>query len=163
MRSVLATASSGGHWVQLQRLRPAWDGCRVSYLTTEMGHRDEVFADAAARNQPQPGFFAVTDANQHQKLRLLVQIVQVAWVIVKVRPDIVISTGAAVGVFAARFGAIFGARTVWIDSIANAEELSLSARLAGRFVDMWLTQWEHLTEAGEEDADRAPEYRGAVL
>lgn len=161
MKKVLATASSGGHWVQLQRLRPAWDGCQVCYLTHERGHRKQVDDYARAQNQPPPGFYTVIDANQHRKLRLLLQIVQVAWVVIRVRPDIVISTGASVGVLAARIAKLTGARTVWIDSIANAEKLSLSGRIAGRFVDTWLTQWEHLTEP--DGAKRTPTFAGSVL
>ncbi len=34
---VLAVASGGGHWVQLLRLRPAWEGCDVAYATV---HRE---------------------------------------------------------------------------------------------------------------------------
>jgi len=80
----------------------------------------------------------------------------------KVRPDIVISTGASVGVLAARIGSLFGARTVWIDSIANAEQLSLSGHLAGKFVDVWLTQWEHLAEAAD-GSSRRPTFEGTVI
>lgn len=162
MTRVLAVASSGGHWIQLQRLRPAWDGCEVTYLTTAAGHRQEVEQDATEQNHPLPGFFSCREANKNTRFDLIVQLAQVAWVVLKVRPNVVISTGAAVGVFASRLGALLGARTVWIDSIANAEALSLSARLAGRFADLWLTQWEHLTQS-DGSGQRAPEYRGAVL
>ena len=44
----------------------------------------------------------------------------------RLRPDVVITTGAAPGYFAVRIGKLLGARVVWVDSIANAEELSLS-------------------------------------
>jgi hypothetical protein len=43
-----------------------------------------------------------------------------------------------------RFGKWLGARVVWVDSIANVEELSMSGAKAGSFVDLWLTQWPHL-------------------
>ena len=37
------------------------------------------------------------------------------------RPDVIVTTGAAPGYFALRFGKLLGARTIWIDSMANAE------------------------------------------
>ena len=58
------------------------------------------------------------------------------------------------GVF---FGRLLGARTIWVDSIANADELSLSGRKAGRFAHLWLTQWPELARA------QGPHYQGAVL
>ena len=52
---------------------------------------------------------------------------------------------------------MLGARTLFLDSIANAEELSLSANLARRHCDLVLTQWPHLAEGD------GPGYRGSVL
>jgi len=83
--------------------------------------------------------------------------VEVLWLVLRYRPQIVISTGAAPGYFAVRFGHYIGARTVWVDSIANVDELSLSGRLAGPYTDLWLTQWAHLA------SHNGPLYRGKVL
>ena len=60
------------------------------------------------------------------------------------RPDAVITTGAAPGYVALRLAKLRGCRTVWLDSIANAEESSMSGRLAQPYADLWLTQWEDL-------------------
>ena len=59
---VLAVASSGGHWVQLRRLAPAFEDHDVAYLTTDPGHRSEV-GDAR--------FYTVNDANRWNKLALV--------------------------------------------------------------------------------------------
>jgi UDP-N-acetylglucosamine:LPS N-acetylglucosamine transferase len=149
---VLAIASSGGHWVQLRRMRSAWTGCATVWVATHPGHRAEVEADDG-----QARFYSVVDANRWQKARLLRQLGQIARIIARERPDIVITTGAAPGYFAVRLGRLLGASTAWIDSIANAEELSLSGRKAGRYADLWLTQWPHLAREG------GPEHKGAVL
>ena len=156
-KRVLAVASAGGHLVQLRRLRPAWDDCDVTYLTTDPGFRADIEADAAARGQPRPGYIAVTEANRWQKFRLLKQAAEVVIALLKVRPDVIISTGAAPGFFAIRVGRWMRARTVWVDSIANAEEMSMSGRLARRFATHWLSQWEHVAEA------EGAAFLGAVL
>jgi hypothetical protein len=70
---------------------------------------------------------------------------------------VVITTGAAPGYFAVRIGKLLGARVVWLDSVANAGELSMSGRKAGSFVDLWLTQWPHLAR------DKGPACHGSVL
>ena len=33
---------------------------------------------------------------------------------------------------------LFGAKTMWIGSIANVQQLSSSGKLAGKFADVWL-------------------------
>ena len=43
-----------------------------------------------------------------------------------------------------RFGSLLGIRTLWLDSIANADELSLSGVKASKFATLALTQWPEL-------------------
>lgn len=145
---ILAVASGGGHWVQLLRLRPAFEGVKVSFLTTD---------GACARDLSGARLFVVRDASRWSKFGLLIQALQVLWILVRVRPHIVITTGAAPGFFAIMFGRLLGRRTIWIDSIANAEKLSLSGSKAGKWANLWLTQWSHLA------SESGPLYRGSVL
>jgi UDP-N-acetylglucosamine:LPS N-acetylglucosamine transferase len=159
---VLAVASSGGHWVQLMRLRPAWRGCDAAYLTTNESYAGSLRQDAERGGLTPPRFYVTVSANRWQKLRLLRQFLDIFWIIVKERPAVIISTGAAPGYFAIRLGKMMGARTVWIDSIANAGEMSLAGMKAGRFADLWLTQWECVVDATVVDG-RRPDYWGAVL
>lgn len=149
---VLAVASGGGHFVQLRRMRPAWEHCEVHYLST--------LADYARELEPGARLHLVNDANRWDKIGIARMAVRVAWTLVKVRPDVIVSTGAAAGYFALRFGKMLGARTVWVDSIANAEELSLTGRMVEKYADLWLTQWPEL--AGDEGAN-GPRCAGSVL
>ena len=157
---VLAIASAGGHWVQLRRLRPAWDGCRVSYVTTSAGRRDEIISESEMTGE-EPAFYVITDATRWEKCKLLKQLLQIIKILLKERPHVVISTGAAPGFFALRIGKFLGARTIWVDSIANADELSLSGKKVGNCADLWLTQWKHL--ARPRTKERQPRYEGSVI
>jgi UDP-N-acetylglucosamine:LPS N-acetylglucosamine transferase len=147
-QKVLAVASGGGHWIQLTRLMPAFQDCDVAYLTTLQSYRSQVSPSR---------FYVINDGNMNTKLRLMVMAVRVAAVLLRERPHVVISTGAAPGYFAVRLGKLIGARTIWVDSMANAEKLSLSGRRAGAHADLWLTQWPHLA------TPEGPHYEGAVL
>jgi UDP-N-acetylglucosamine:LPS N-acetylglucosamine transferase len=145
---ILAIASGGGHWIQLLRLRPAFAGAGVSYATVNREAEKDVSGAP---------FFTFPDANRDRKFALAMQIMKIAWVVARVRPDVVITTGASCGYVAVRIAQLFGARTLFMDSIANAEKMSLSAQLAQRHVTMLLTQWPHLANAD------GPEYRGSVI
>lgn len=147
-KRVLAVASGGGHWVQLMRLRPALNGEVVSYGSSRDPKPKEI-GDAR--------YYAIPEANRHTPIRMLRATVRVATVVVLTRPDVVISTGAAPGAMAIAMAKLIGARTVWIDSIANARKVSMSGRLVRPFADLWLTQWEHLARA------TGPKYRGTIV
>lgn len=147
MKKVLAVASGGGHWVELLRLKPAFEGTKLIYVSTNLDFQKDVEGE----------FMVVTDANIWEKLKLIRMFLDVFWVVIRTRPDVVVSTGAAPGFAAIFFGKLVGAKTIWLDSIANAEELSKSGKKARKFADVWLTQWEHLsTESG-------PDFKGRVL
>ena len=147
-RRVLAVASGGGHWIQLLRMSPAFAEHDLAYVTTLANCRPQV--DGAR-------FYLVQDASRWNKFALLLLALKVFWILVRERPGIVISTGAAPGYFALRIGKLLGARTIWVDSIANAEKLSMSGQSIGRHADLWLTQWPHLARPN------GPHFCGAVL
>jgi hypothetical protein len=147
-KRILAVASGGGHWVQLLRMLPAFEGCDVAFVTTIPSYRAQV---------QHSRFYVIRDANRWNKLGLLWMALVLLWIVLRERPYCVISTGAAPGYFALRFGKWLGARTIWVDSIANVEELSMSGRKIGKHADLWLTQWPHLASPG------GPHYEGAVL
>jgi len=153
-RRVLAIASAGGHWVQLRRLAPAFAGCAVTWVATDPGLAPGIAAEGAT-------FRAVPDANRWQKRRLILQALAVGWLVLRLRPQAIVTTGASAGYFALLAGRLVGARRVWIDSIANAAELSLSGQRAGRHAHLWLTQWPDLARRGPDG--RGPDFRGAVL
>ena len=145
---LLAIASSGGHWVQLLRLRPAFQDCQVLYATTNSSYRHDVKGER---------FATIADCNRWQKLRVVWSIATIIVLLFRFRPAVVVTTGAAPGYLALRLGALAGLRTIWVDSVANAEELSMSGQMAGRHAGLWLTQWPHLSHPG------GPDFKGSVL
>ncbi|MFB3306853.1 hypothetical protein, partial [Pseudomonas sp. AMR01] len=141
---IMLVASCGGHWVQLLRMRKTWNGLQVVYVSTDGGLADIVKSLAKKEGNPLPEFEAVTDANLSEKILLIRQFIEMFFIVWRHRPEVIITTGAAPGYFALRCGKLFGARTVWVDSIANAERLSKSGKEVRKYADLWLTQWEHL-------------------
>lgn len=147
-KRILAVASGGGHWVQLLRLRPAFDGSDVAFVTVQANYADDVQGSR---------FYKVTDATRWSRWDLLRMIVEIALIVLRERPDVVVSTGAAPGVVALRVGKWLGARTVWLDSIANVERMSMSGLRVRGFADLRLSQWPDVATA-----DGAV-FKGAVL
>jgi UDP-N-acetylglucosamine:LPS N-acetylglucosamine transferase len=149
MTRILAIASGGGHWTQLRRLRPAFEGLDVAYVSVLASNGEDVQGHR---------YYTVKDASRAEKRNFLILLIQCAYILLRERPQVVITTGAAPGyIMLVLAKTLLGARTMWIDSIANSEKLSLSGLKAGRFADAWLTQWPALTREG------GPDYWGAVM
>jgi UDP-N-acetylglucosamine:LPS N-acetylglucosamine transferase len=147
-KKILAVASWGGHWQQLKRVLTAFEGHEIVLVATHPDARN-VAASFACHIIP--------DANLHQKTQALWQGLKVLRIVLCVRPDIVVSTGASCGFFALFFGKLCGARTIWVDSLANVKQLSLSGRVVRPFADLWLTQWPELARPG------GPHFKGSLL
>jgi UDP-N-acetylglucosamine:LPS N-acetylglucosamine transferase len=136
MKKILAISSPGGHWTQMQRITSSFSDHEVIYVSTLKGYAKEV---------PTDKYYQVRDASAWSKFSLLILFFQVMKIVINERPGVVITTGAAPGLFAIIISRIIGAKTIWLDSIANYEQISFSGRLAKYFTHLHLTQWEHLT------------------
>lgn len=137
MKRIVAIASAGGHFNQLMLLRPGYAHGQVTYLTTLPGLADQFGA--------RPNLL-VPDCNADTPVRAVWALIVILWRILRLRPHVVISTGALPGVFALACGRLIGAHTIWVDSVANAEELSASGRLARRFAHLVLSQWQNVAD-----------------
>jgi UDP-N-acetylglucosamine:LPS N-acetylglucosamine transferase len=145
---VLAVASGGGHWEQLMLLRPTLARYDVRFATTDPSMAAQHGVAQAAR---------LPDCNQHRPFRAALCAVVALFVVLRHRPRVVVSTGAAPGFFCILAGRLIGARTLWIDSVANGQQLSMCGRLSLRFAHECWTQWEQLAEGPR------PRYCGTVL
>ena len=136
MKKVLAIASGGGHWVQLLRLLPAFKEHEITFVST-----NEVFSNMVSPYT----FYTVADSNRKSTMSILRSVVAVMRIVFKVRPDIIITTGAAPGLMFICVGKLMGAKTIWVDSIANVEKISMSGQIASKMADRTYTQWPELS------------------
>src|SRR5262245_13011805 len=98
------------------RLEPVFAQYEVVFATVDQGYAFEL-ADRK--------LLTINDATRWNKVGLLRLAFKLLRIIIVERPDAIISTGAAPGFLALRIGRLLGAKTIWLDSIANAERLSL--------------------------------------
>lgn len=138
VKKILAISSGGGHWVQLMRLQPAFLGCKQVFVTVNEDYKTYLDKECS--------FYKVNDATRWDKLALVVLSLRILWIIARERPDVTLSTGAAPGYIAIRIANFFGSKTIWVDSVANVDEISLSGKKIACHADYCLTQWKHLED-----------------
>ncbi|MFC1633192.1 PssD/Cps14F family polysaccharide biosynthesis glycosyltransferase [Planctomycetota bacterium] len=147
---VCLVASAGGHLSQLLQLESSWNGCDTFCITT---------SDIVAKKLQKYGrTYAVGECNREHPSRVIRVFFRCIGIIFRQRPDVVISTGAAVGCIACFLGRLSGAKVVWMDSITNVEKMSLSGRMVRHIAHLCLVQWPELTEKY-----KGIEYAGSVI
>lgn len=148
---VLAIASPGGHWIQLNIILEKLIDSKeyeVIYVSAGKDLKEKV---APAK------YYSVVDANSQTKFKLIVLALQLFFILLKERPKALISTGAALGAISLLIAHKIGVFTVWIDSIANIEHISKSGKIVLNHSDVFLSQWEKFSKHEKIN------YKGSVL
>jgi UDP-N-acetylglucosamine:LPS N-acetylglucosamine transferase len=130
---ICLVASAGGHLSQLMILKEVWGGHKLVCVSTGEMVREKL--------EKLGKTYIVGECNRESPVKTFLVMINCLKIILQIRPRVVISTGAAVGFLMCFWGKLFGAKVVWIDSIANTEKLSMSGRMILPVADMVLSQW----------------------
>ncbi len=129
---ICLAASGGGHVRQLLDLETACAGHEVFFVSEETGLSRSIsercrtfFVDHAALGQARLG------APWRMVMASIRNFFQSARIVLRERPDVVISTGAGSVFFTVLWARLSGARIVIVESFARFDSLSMFARLAG--------------------------------
>lgn len=142
MKKLLCVSSFGGHWEQLVTIidnipldETVW---KKVYVTTE---------SISMKNK----VIKVRDSNFNEKMNVLFNIFEFFKLILLEKPDAVITTGAAPGFAAILVSKILGVKKrIWVDSMANAEEISKAGKYVKKLTTHRYTQWKHLADDSEQ-------------
>ncbi len=133
----------------MRRLQPAFKDLDVAFVSVQPTYAEQV---------PGQRFYAVRDVTRWDRWGFAILIAQIIRILMIERPRVVITTGSAPGLITLACAKILlRSKTMWIDSIANCEQMSSSGMQAKRFADVWLTQWPNIRRPG------GPNYWGSVL
>lgn len=133
---VLLISSTGGHFNALQKLNNFWeqhDCCWVTFPTNT--------TKVVLKNQKVYWAYGPTNRNLPNLIRNFVLAFKV---ILKERPQLILTTGAGVAVPFIIFGKLLGIKTAFVESYTRIKELSLSARLVMPFLDIIYVHWPQL-------------------
>jgi beta-1,4-N-acetylglucosaminyltransferase len=148
--ALLLVCSTGGHLLQLLALRDAWDGFPRLWVTFDK-------SDARSLLTGERVVYAYGPTNRN--LPNLLRNVAFAWRIVRrVRPRVVLTTGAGVAVPFAWLARLHRADVVYVESLTRINGPSLSCRLIAPAADRVYVQWPELLR----ELPRA-RYAGSIL
>ncbi|MCK5895972.1 MAG: oligosaccharide biosynthesis protein Alg14 [Cocleimonas sp.] len=148
---ILAISSPGGHWIQLNKI------CNTLEQQFDVVYATPRKHDKSSPKEGERKVYSITDASADSKLNLIPVTFQLLSILLRERPNTIISTGAAPGVMAILLCKFLPIKTIWVDSIANVSVLSRSGRMVKKHANLVVTQWEDLSD------EHTVFYRGSVL
>ena len=126
--------SSGGHLTHLYMLKPFWQDKDRFWVTFDK-------EDARGLLQGEKVYPCHFPTNRN--LKNLIRNTFVAWkVLRKERPDLLISSGAAVAVPFFYLGKLLGAKLIYIEIYDRIDKPTMTGKMVYPIVDRFIVQWE---------------------
>lgn len=141
-KKVLFISSVGGHLTQLLQLKPLFEKYDYHIITEKSVITEELksqyhmsFLVYGARNYPIKYLFKFT-----------YNVIMSFIYFFKIKPDVIVTTGAHTAVPMCYIAKMFGKKVVFIESFAKTTTPTLSGRMVYPIADLFIVQWETMKE-----------------
>ena len=133
---ICLVGSSGGHLTHLYMLKPFWKDKNRFWVTFDKEDARSLLKD----EKVYPCYFP-TNRNIKNLIRNTFLTIRV---LKKEKPDLIISSGAAVAVPFFYLGKLFGAKTIYIEVFDRIDKPTLTGKLVYPVTDRFIVQWEEM-------------------
>jgi len=131
---VCLVGSSGGHLTHLYMLKPFWQDKERVWVTF-----DKEDARSILNGEKMYPCYFPTNRN----VKNLIRNVFVAWkVLIKEKPDLIISSGAAVAVPFFYIGKLMGIKLIYIEVFDRIDKPTITGKMVYPITDKFIVQWE---------------------
>lgn len=133
---VCLVGSSGGHLAHLYMLKPFWTSKERFWVTFDK-------EDARSMLEGEQWYACYYPTNR--SLKALIKNTKIACkVLSKEKPNLIVSSGAAVAVPFFYLGKIMGAKLVYIEVFDRIDKPTITGKLVYPITDVFIVQWEEL-------------------
>ena len=131
---ICLVGSSGGHLTHLYMLKPFWSDKNRFWVTFDK-------EDARSLLSGEKVYSCYYPTNR--SIKALIKNTAIAWkVLRKEKPDLIISSGAAVAVPFFYLGKLMGAKLIYIEVFDRIDSLTLTGKVVYPIADKFIVQWE---------------------
>ncbi len=133
---ICLVGSSGGHLAHLNMLKPFWKDEERFWVTFDKEDARSILKDEKMYSCHFP-----TNRNLKNLIKNTFLAIRV---LKKEKPDVIISSGAAVAVPFFYIGKLFGAKTVYIEVFDRIDKPTVTGKLVYPVTDKFIVQWEEM-------------------
>lgn len=133
---VCLVGSSGGHLTHLYMLKPFWKDKERFWVTFDK----EDARSLLCNERVFPCYFPT-----NRSLKALFINTKIAYKLLRrEKPDLIISSGAAVAVPFFYLGKLFGAKLVYIEVFDRIDKPTMTGKMVYPITDLFIVQWEEM-------------------
>jgi UDP-N-acetylglucosamine:LPS N-acetylglucosamine transferase len=142
MKKVLFISSTGGHLSELLQLRKLFDKYDYHIITEKTKSNLKLKSDYPNRVN-----YLIYGSKTHflvYPFKLIANCFISLFLYFKIRPKVIVTTGAHTSGPMCCIGKIFGSKIIYIETFANIHTKTITGRLVYRFADEFIVQWESM-------------------
>lgn len=133
---ICMVCSSGGHLTHMYMLKPFWENKKRFWVTFDKEDAKSILKD----EKKYPCYYPT-----NRNLINLIRNTVVAWkVLRKEKPDLIISSGAAISVPFFYLGKLMGAKLIYIEVYDRIDHSTMSGKMVYPICDKFIVQWEEM-------------------
>lgn len=142
MKKVLFISSAGGHLSEMLELKELFKKYDYHIITEKTKSTDYL-----KKEYPQKVNYLIYGTKDHMltyPFKLIANCFKSLYYYFKLRPKIIITTGAHTAGPMCCIGKIFGSKIIYIESFANIHTKTITGRIIYHFADLFIVQWESM-------------------
>ncbi len=142
MKKVLFISSTGGHLSEMLQLSPLFKKYDYHIIT------EKTKANLVLQEQyPKKVDYLIYGTKDHlltYPFKLLANCFKSIYLFIKIRPKVIITTGAHTAGPMCCIGKLLGSKIIYVETFANINTKTITGRLIYHFADLFLVQWEQM-------------------
>jgi len=141
-KKVMFISSTGGHLSEMMQLAPMFSKYE-SFIITEKTKSNMYLKD----KYPNKVGYMVYGTKSNMLLypfKLLYNCFKSLFYYIKIRPKVIITTGAHTAGPMCCIGKLFGSKIIYIETLANISTKTITGRVIYHFADLFIVQWESM-------------------
>lgn len=143
MKKVMFISSMGGHLNELLQLKPLFSKYQTSFVT------EKTPSTLFLENEYKEVYY-LPYATKHQMWKYIFvfpyNIFKSLFLFLKVKPDVIISTGSHTAVPMCYIAHLFKRKVIYIETFANIYTKSVAGKLVYPIADKFVVQWESMLD-----------------
>ena len=144
MKKIMFISSTGGHLTELLELKGMFKKYDYSIIT------EKTKSNKSLKKEYVNKVHYLLYGTRHNKFKypfiLIINCFMSLYYYLKIRPKVIITTGAHTAGPMCCIGKLFGSKIIYIETFANIKTKTITGKLIYKFADLFIVQWKSMLE-----------------